>query len=115
MQRTEVILIDDLTGETIAKGEGESISFTFDGKSYSLDLTKDNAKSFREAIKPYLDAAQPASGGTTTRATRSTGSKHDKGYLQSVRNWAALKGIEVSPRGRIKSEVIAAYEADNAA
>ena len=34
---------------------------------------------------------------------------------QAIRDWATSRGIPVSPRGRIPSAVVAAYEADRAA
>lgn len=112
--KTEVHLYDDINGERIEEGQGETLKFSFDGRSYSIDLTEANAKAFREAIKPYLDAAQPATA-SSPRATRSTGSKQDKGYMKSVRAWAQLNGVEVNARGRVPADVIAQYEAANAA
>jgi nucleoid-associated protein Lsr2 len=48
------------------------------------------------------------SGGSSGGSGRSRGnSKHD---LSDVRSWARENGFQVSDRGRVSSEVIAAYE-----
>jgi Lsr2 len=107
----KVILVDDIDGT-----EGtETLTYTFDGQEYEIDLSDANAKKFRAAVGPYIEKSrevhrQPLTPVTATRR-RSTGSRRDD--LQEVRAWAAANGIEVSPRGRIKQEVLDRYDAEH--
>lgn len=114
MQKTVVQLVDDLTGEQIEDGKGETIQFSFQNRSYKIDLTTESADEFRKTMQKYIKAGeQTGTVGTSGRSRRtSTSSRNDKGYLQSIRNWAATRGIQVSARGRIAQTVIDQYEAD---
>ena len=113
--RTITQLVDDLTGEQIEEGAGETLTFSFQGKSYKIDLNTQNADEFRSAMQRYIKVAeQTGTVGTSSRSSRTaSSSKSDKGYLQSVRNWAAAKGIEVSSRGRIKQDILDQYDAEH--
>lgn len=108
--RTIVQLIDDITGEEIADGGGDSIQFAWGGYAYTIDLSNKNIAKFEKAIAPYVDAATrvgKASNVTPLRRSR----KNDEVDTASVRAWAASNGYDVSPRGRIKAEVLEAYRA----
>jgi hypothetical protein len=117
-QKVQVILVDDVDG-----GEAkETVSFALDGVSYEIDVSEANAGKLRDALAPWVGHARRlggrSGGGGGTRARsggggsggsgRSRGnSKHD---LSDVRSWARENGFQVSDRGRVSSEVIAAYE-----
>lgn len=110
------LVVDDLTGDPIPAGEGESIDFTFNGITYHLDLTKANAADFREAISPYLKAATrvPVSGKKTAGTPRRTGRTSNTKAAgqfdnQAVRQWAREAGYQVSDRGRVPAAVLEAY------
>lgn len=96
---------DDLDGGT-AVG---TVSFSYEGANYELDLSKKNKTAMDKAFKPYIDHAR------RVRATRgrrsSSGSSGPKRNLSEIRAWAAEQGIQVSERGRIAADVINAYEA----
>lgn len=96
-------LIDDLDGTEIADGEAESITLTIDSKTYKLDLRRANAEQLRALLRPYLAAATQVRSGKTK-----SGSAHS---TQEVRNWAIVHGYQVSSRGRISREILAAYQA----
>jgi hypothetical protein len=108
-------LVDDLTGDVIADGAGETVSFAIDGKSYEIDLNETNAEKLREALQPYIAAGRRASAlGTparqaASRAVKSAASHWSAGYAV-VREWAQENGIDVSPRGRVADSVMKAYE-----
>ena len=51
-QRTQIVLIDDVDGTEITDGDGQSITFTWSGVDYSIDLSKTNADKFEMAIGP---------------------------------------------------------------
>jgi len=101
--KTNVVLEDDLTGETENVG---TIRFGFLGTDYEIDLTEKNAAEMREALSRYVQAARTMSKGG--RPVTRTQSDVDP---KAVRAWAAANGREVSPRGRIPAEVVDAYRA----
>jgi hypothetical protein len=116
-QKVQVILVDDVDGGEAA----ETVSFALDGVSYEIDVSEKNADALREALAPWVGHARRVggrSGGGRTRSSSSTGGsgrsrsssgggRHD---LSEVRAWARENGYQVSDRGRVSSEVIAAYE-----
>jgi hypothetical protein len=54
-QRTQVVLIDDLDGTEIKDGDAQSITFSWSGVDYSIDLSRANADKLQKAIGPYLE------------------------------------------------------------
>ena len=108
-QRTQIVLIDDLDGSEIRDGDAQSISFTWSGVDYSIDLSKDNADKFEKAIGPYLEKAQRVGG----RRNRPSGASNSAGQVdtKAVRAWAASNGIELSSRGRVPAAVVEKYKA----
>ena len=118
-QKVQVLLVDDVDG-----GEAsETVSFSLDGVSYEIDVSEPNAAKLRDALAPWVGHARRVggrsggSGGARARSGGGSGSggsgrsrgnsKHD---LSNVRSWARENGFQVSDRGRVSSEVIAAYE-----
>ena len=116
-QKVQVILVDDVDG-----GEAsETVSFSLDGVSYEIDVSEKNAGALRDALAPWVGHARrvggrssggrgrsaSSSGGGSGRSRGSSGGRHD---LSDVRAWARENGYQVSDRGRVSSEVIAAYE-----
>ena len=107
-QRTQIVLIDDLDGTEIKDGEAQSITFSWSGVDYSIDLGKANADKFEKAIGPYLEKAQRV-GGRKSRSSRpsTSGGQVD---TKAVRAWAASNGIQLSNRGRVPADVIEKYK-----
>lgn len=104
-QKITTTLVDDLTGEPIEDGKGETIRFAIDGANWEIDLTRENAKAMRDALKPYTKAARAVS----TRQTRSGGSKSNKQELAAARKWLRANGHEVSDRGRVAGNLMELY------
>jgi hypothetical protein len=104
-------LVDDLDGTVLEPGEGETVLFSLDGRSYEIDLTADNAQKLRDTFADYISAARRMSSGssssTSTHGRRRTG-QTDYG---PVREWAKKNGFTVSERGRVPAAIIEAYEA----
>lgn len=105
-------LIDDLDGSEIADGAGERIEFSLRGVEYQIDLSSTNVAKLDKALKPYVDAAAKVRG-TGARRVKSTSRRgaSSKEQLSAIREWARKNGHEVSERGRIKAEVIEAFQA----
>lgn len=106
-------LIDDINGADIPEGEGERVSFSVRGVDYQIDLSAANVAKLDKALKPYLEAATKVGGRRGRRATKSgsVSGATSKEQLAAIRAWARKKGYEVSDRGRIKAEIIEAFEA----
>ena len=117
-QKVQVILVDDVDGGEAA----ETVSFALDGVSYEIDVSEKNATALREALAPWVGharrvggrassgRARSSSGGGGGGGSRSRGSSAGRHDLSDVRAWARENGYQVSDRGRVSSEVIAAYE-----
>ena len=109
---TETItrLVDDMDG---SKAE-RTVAFTWDGQDYAIDLSKKNIAALEKALRPYVTAARklpsrPARG--RGRGTQPGGSGGRTSGVRAVREWARANGYEVSDRGRIGADVMAAYQA----
>jgi hypothetical protein len=105
-------LIDDLDGTEIVEGGGERVEFSVRGVAYQIDLSTANAAKLDKALKPYVDAALKIRGSRGRRVKTSNGSgPASREEAAAIRDWARKNGYEVSDRGRIKSEIVEAFEA----
>lgn len=105
-------LIDDLDGSTLEEGDGVTLRFALEGRSYEIDLSDANAAKLRDALAPFIAAARLTSGTaspTRSRAARANG----RSDLAAIRAWANENGYTVSSRGRVPQPVIEAYEASH--
>lgn len=110
-QKTQVILIDDISGGDAA----ETISFALDGVSYEIDLSADNAAALRESLAEWIGAARRV-GGRQVRGRvggRSTTRTNVESNSATVREWARANGYKVSERGRISADIREAFAAAN--
>ena len=103
-------LIDDLDGSDIPDGGGERVEFAYRGVGYQIDLSAANITKLEKALKPYIDAAMKIRSGTSRRRTKTNG-KTSPEQLAAIREWARKNGYEIADRGRIKAEVVEAFEA----
>jgi Lsr2 len=99
-----VTVTDDIDGSDGA----ETISFSYDGQSYEIDLGDKNRGKLEKVLSSFIDQGRRVSRQATTRTPRSRASRKDSG---AIRAWAAEQGLAVSGRGRISAEVMAKYEA----
>lgn len=110
-------LIDDLDGTVLEHGDGETVYFALDGKTYEIDLSEENAEKLRDVFAPYIGAARPATTFSGTRSARSRSASSGGGKrndLAQVRAWARENGHSVNERGRISASILEAYDAANA-
>ena len=121
-QIREVRLVDDLDGEAA----DETVEFGIDGKSYEIDLSKENAGRLRDVLADFVSAARRAGGRRRASGSAGTGSASggagsapkgrtaiDREQNQAIRDWARKRGMKVSDRGRIPAEVLEAYHKEN--
>ncbi|MFZ7088492.1 histone-like nucleoid-structuring protein Lsr2 [Curtobacterium sp. RRHDQ10] len=112
-QKVTVQLVDDLDDSPITPGSGRTVEFSFDGSSYEIDLSNDNADKFRDSLSDYIAAARKvgarrASGSGSARPAAKRGNSEE---LAKIREWAQENGHQVSSRGRISTAVQEAYAA----
>jgi hypothetical protein len=106
-QKVTVSLVDDLSGSQA----DETVTFGLDGKAYEIDLSSANAGRLRDALANYVGAARKAG-----RTNNSNGvavpvraASVDREQNQAIREWARKRGMKVTDRGRIPSDVTEAY------
>lgn len=104
---TTVELTDDVDG---SKAD-QTLTFTWNGVEYEIDLSKKNAAALHRAIKPYVDAARRVPRSATRRARSARGSRSQGRDLSAIREWARANGYEVSDRGRIPRSAVEAFDA----
>ncbi|MBT2473648.1 Lsr2 family protein [Microbacterium sp. ISL-103] len=102
-QRQIVELIDDLDQTLIT--DGGTYTFALNGKVYEIDLSSENIDRLNEALAPFIASARPVRGSTARDRS------HVSHEMSAIRAWAQRRGYTVSDRGRIPSDVIAAYRA----
>ena len=101
-------IIDDLDGSM----GGETITFSYRGTNYEIDLGRKNASAFDKLMKPYLDAGRKVTAGRGGRRASTNGRRgRSASELGSIREWARSQGYTVADRGRISAEITAAYDA----
>jgi hypothetical protein len=132
-------LIDDLDGTEIENGSGERVLFAVRGTSYQIDLSSRNVEKLDKALKPFIDGAVKVrrgngrAGNATQRAEKPTEGSAPKvrrktvttskpakarripkaHHAAAIRQWARKNGYELSDRGRLSSEIVAAFQAAN--
>ncbi|GLY43329.1 Lsr2 family protein [Amycolatopsis sp. NBRC 101858] len=110
-QKVLVEMLDDIDGTPAA----HTIPFSLDGVTYEIDLSEENAASLRDGLARYIGAGRRTGGRKVRVATgQPTTTASDRERNQQIRAWANANGYEVSERGRLSSEVIAAFDAAQA-
>jgi hypothetical protein len=110
-QKVVVSLVDDLDG----KQADETVQFGLDGKNYEIDLSDAHASSLREALASYVSSARRSGGSRRGRTSPASAARPtvDREQNQAIRDWARNRGMKVSDRGRIPSDVIEAYHQES--
>lgn len=112
-QKIQVQLVDDLDGSEAH----DTVAFGLDGVSYEIDLSTGHAQELRSALEKFVASARKITGKRAAAAAaapaRTTGKGKSGHDLGAVRDWARNNGFEVSDRGRVAANVIAAFEAAN--
>ena len=112
-QKILVEMLDDIDGSAAT----QTVPFGLDGVAYEIDLSGENAAALRDELARYIAAGRRV-GGRKVRVAAgqsTTATSTDRERNQQIRAWASANGYPVSERGRLSSEVIAAYEQAQAA
>jgi len=107
-RRTVTYLIDDLDGTEIGEG-ATATSFAFNGVSYTIDLSPENAEKLEQLLEPYIQKATRTGGSSPAARRRGAAPSNSAQFLAAVREWANSHGYTVGERGRVKAEIIEAY------
>jgi hypothetical protein len=102
-QQVHIILVDDLDGSEAT----QTVAFGLDGTSYEIDLNDKNAAALRDALSGYVGHARKISG---TRRGRKSTSTNLGPSAREIRDWARSNGHKVPDRGRIPTDVRAAFD-----
>jgi hypothetical protein len=101
-----VTLVDDYDGTSRAE---ETVVFGLDGVTYEMDLSVLNGRQLRGLFEQWTPHARKVGRGPRSKTINSKPSSgRDK--TTEIREWARDNGHKVSSRGRVPSEVVAAYE-----
>lgn len=106
--RTVVHLIDDVDG---GKAD-ETVNFSLDGVDYTIDLSRGNAEGLRKTLAEFVDAGRRVNG-RASRGKTQVKPGGDRAQNQAIRDWARRNGHQVSERGRIPADLIAAFQEAN--
>ena len=107
-QKVKVTVVCDLPHDGEVEGT-ETVSFSFDGTAYEIDVCSTHAKELREKFGQYTDHARRAAGTAAGRRRRAR-SGPGRERSSEIRAWAKQRGHKVSERGRIPASIIAEYE-----
>lgn len=118
----KILLVDDLDGSEIEESDGGGpIKFSLGDDFYQMDLGSKSLAKLTKALQPFIEKAskveapppEPSRPAARKRGTAPAtgGSGLTREELDAVRTWARANGHEVAARGRIKAEIIAAWEA----
>ena len=107
--KTVQIRTSDISGEELEAGKGETVSFSINGSDYQIDVTDSEAKTFHSAFDKYVKSATKVTG-RRAGTRRASGSGRTSDELTEIRNWANANGYQVAPRGRVKADIIAAFD-----
>ncbi|MEU1551042.1 Lsr2 family protein [Nocardia sp. NPDC005745] len=105
-RKVTVELVDDFDGESVAE---ETVHFALDGVEYELDLSKLNTARLQGIFERWTIHARRV-GGRKLRGKNQMTSVTDRAQTQAIREWARTNGLGVSSRGRVSSEIVAAYD-----
>lgn len=98
-------LVDDIDGSDAT----DTLEFSWGGDNYTIDLNDTNADEFRTVMALYVSHATKVRHEVKSAAKRSGGVRSTS-ELNEIRSWARANGYEVASIGRIREEVITAYE-----
>jgi hypothetical protein len=107
MKKQITQLVDDIDGKVLEAGEGETVRFGLEGRSYEIDLSASNAEKLKAALAPFMAAGRSTSGAPRTRRSASS-----KGNSSEMRDWLRANGYpNLGDRGRIPADAQEAYDA----
>jgi hypothetical protein len=105
-KKVTVELIDDYDGTSKAV---ETVRFGLDGVEYEIDLSTKNAGKLRAAFEQWTGPARKVGRNLRGKNKVHARTTVDREQTAAIREWARNNGYNVSKRGRIQADIIAAY------
>jgi len=108
-RKVQVHLLDDIDGTQAA----ETLKFGLDGTLYEIDLNTKHADKLRSALAQYIAKGRRVGRGGVVSAGRgrtAAPARTDRQQNQAIRDWAKVKGLDVSDRGRIPANIVERYQ-----
>lgn len=106
-QKVLVTYACDYDKKEIPHGQERTRTFGLDGRSYEIDLCKKHSDKLDEVLKRYAAYARKTAVRGARRRRRTAAHRQRSAR---IRAWAKSRGLEVSDRGRIPSEVVSQFE-----
>lgn len=103
-----VQFVDDLDGSILEEGDVETVHWGLDGRAFEFDTSPARAQEFRDAVARYVEVSRRVSVGNGKRGGMRRAAAVSP---QVIREWARANGHDVSDRGRVPAEVVAAFHA----
>ncbi len=91
---------DEMSGESGAR----TVMFGFEGYIYLIDLAQTNTDRLAQVLDPFIAKAR-----VVKKPSRSR--RRPDPQARMIRAWAREQGMTVADRGRMPTDVIAAYRA----
>jgi hypothetical protein len=105
-----VVRMDDIDGSEAA----ETITYTVNDQNYEIDLSEENAQGFYDVLGPYIEKSRRVAREAASTRRRGDGRRRSgsrwRDDIPQIRAWAEANDYEVSARGRIKKEILDAYD-----
>lgn len=109
--QTTTTLVDDIDGST---DDVVTCAFGLGDSHFEIDLNAAHREQLETALSQFVEAARLVKGGAPARQVRKANPERvDRDRTQAIRAWAQENGYEVSARGRISKNIVAAYESAN--
>lgn len=93
-------ITDVKTGKTCENIAEIELTYTFQNDTYSVDLCGTCGK----VLTSNARKVAPPAGSVTRQRGKAAGLP-----MGAIRSWAQANGFEVSPRGRVKEEIVSAW------
>jgi uncharacterized membrane protein len=103
---TTTVTLDDITGQPGAS----TLQFGFDGQQYEIDLTDEHRRGFEDLLSDYVKNARPVKSKPSERRRSAASGSRSHQDSQKIREWARGQGMDVPERGRLRGEVVEAYQ-----
>ncbi|MFC8045355.1 Lsr2 family protein [Nocardia sp. NPDC057353] len=106
-RKVVVTVVDDYDGTSPAT---QTVTFGLDGVAYEIDLSDTNAGNLRGFLEQWTPHARRVGKAPRSRSTQPRNADN-RAEVAAIRAWATENGHDISARGRIPTDVIAAYRA----
>lgn len=104
-RKTVTAYTDDLTGNPIDDADVRTISFTYKGKRYEMDLSPESEIEVDNVFSGLIAAARPVRRQRAASAGNPANTAAAREESRRIREWAKDNGVEVASRGRIPDSV----------